>query len=234
MASFSPQSLLNRLVLLPLLLASGIVLADDRGKANDLLRDATITFNEFMSDPDMIWFRNNVRDARALVIVPQMLKLGFVFGGAGGNAVVLVKDEQTGEWSYPAFYTTGAVTVGLQIGGALTDVIMMVMTESGRNALLSSKFQLGADASIAAGPVGVGGQVATVDILQFSRAKGIYGGLTLEGAVIAPRRDLNSAFYGRIVDPVDILIRHTVTNPLADRLRAAVAKATFSKPATLR
>lgn len=233
MASFSPQYLLNRLVLLPLLLASGMVLADDRGKANDLLRDATITFNEFMSDPDMIWFRNNVRDARALVIAPQVLKLGFGLGGSGGNAVVLVKDEQTGEWSYPAFYTTGAVTVGLQIGGALTDIIMIVMTESGRNALLSSKFQLGADASIAVGPVGIGSQVATVDILQFSRAKGIYGGLTLEGAVITPREDLNAAFYGRIVDPVDILIRRTVTNPLADRLRAAVAKATLSKPPTL-
>jgi len=230
MTSFSPRRSLNRFLFLAALLATSLVRADDRDKANDLLRDATITFNEFVADPNMGWFRDNVKDARAVVIAPQVLKLGFIFGGSGGNAVVLVKDKQTGEWGYPAFYTTGAVTAGLQIGGELTDVIMMVMTEGGMNALLSSKFQLGADASIAAGPVGTGSQVATVDILQFSRAKGIYGGLTLEGAVITPRQDLNSAFYGRIVDPVDILIRHTVTNPLADRLRAAVAKATLSKP----
>ncbi|MDD2767573.1 MAG: lipid-binding SYLF domain-containing protein [Methylococcus sp.] len=218
--------MINRLVVLAALLLAAPVRADDRDIANDLLRDATITFNEFVSDPNMGWFRDNVKDARALVIAPQVLKLGFVFGGSGGNAIVLAKDKQTGEWGYPAFYTAGAVTAGLQIGGELTDIIMMVMTEGGMNALLSSKFQLGADASIAAGPVGTGSQVATVDILQFSRAKGIYGGLTLEGAVIAPRDGLNSAFYGRIVDPVDILIRHTVTNPLADRLRKAVAKAT--------
>lgn len=226
MTSLAKYTLINRLVVLAALLLAAPVRADDRDIANDLLRDATITFNEFVSDPNMGWFRDNVKDARALVIAPQVLKLGFVFGGSGGNAIVLAKDKQTGEWGYPAFYTAGAVTAGLQIGGELTDIIMMVMTEGGMNALLSSKFQLGADASIAAGPVGTGSQVATVDILQFSRAKGIYGGLTLEGAVIAPRDGLNSAFYGRIVDPVDILIRHTVTNPLADRLRKAVAKAT--------
>lgn len=230
MTRLAKYTLINRLVVLAALLLAVPVHADDRDIANDLLRDATITFNEFVSDPNMGWFRDNVKDARALVIAPQVLKLGFVFGGSGGNAIVLAKDKQTGEWGYPAFYTAGAVTAGLQIGGELTDVIMMVMTEGGMSALLSSKFQLGADASIAAGPVGTGSQVATVDILQFSRAKGIYGGLTLEGAVIAPRDGLNSAFYGRIVDPVDILIRHTVTNPLADRLRKAVAKAT-SHPA---
>ncbi|WP_228720037.1 lipid-binding SYLF domain-containing protein [Methylococcus geothermalis] len=127
---------MKRLVLLAVLCASGLAGADDRDKANDLLRDATITFNEFVADPNMGWFRDNVKDARALVIAPQVLKLGFIFGGSGGNAVVLVKDKQTGEWGYPAFYTAGAVTAGLQIGGELTDVIMMVMTEGGMNALL--------------------------------------------------------------------------------------------------
>lgn len=228
MAKFSKHDTFNRLFALAALLFASLAQADDQAKANDLLSDATITFNEFVSDPNMGWFRDNVKDARALVIAPQVLKLGFVFGGSGGNAIVLVKDKQTGEWGYPAFYTAGAVTAGLQIGGELTDVIMMVMTESGMSSLLSSKFQLGVDASIAAGPVGTGSQVATVDILQFSRAKGIYGGLTLEGAVITPRDGLNSAFYGRIVDPVDILVRHTVTNALADRLRKAVTKATAS------
>ena len=99
------------------------------------------------------------------------------------------------------------------------------MTDKGMHAMLSNKFQLGADASVAAGPVGAGAQVATADILQFSRSKGVFGGLTVEGAVIAPRNEWNQAFYSKEVLPADILLKHQVQSAAADPLRKAVAGA---------
>jgi lipid-binding SYLF domain-containing protein len=203
--------------------------ADEKSDAIELVDSAEATFQNFVSDPDMGWFRDNVADAKALVIVPQLFKAGFIFGASGGNGIVMAKDKASESWSNPAFYSVGSVTWGLQIGGEVAEVVMLVMTESGMHALLSTKLQLGADVSVAAGPVGAGAQAATVDILQFTRAKGIFGGLTLEGAVITPRDDLADAFYGRIVDPLDILVRQRVTNKNADRLRGLVFRTTSNK-----
>lgn len=205
-------------------------LADDRNDASTVVLDAEATFKNFTMDPNMQWFRDNVGGAKALVIVPQLWKAGFIFGASGGNGVVLTKDKASGAWSSPAFYSIGSVTWGLQIGGEVAEVVMLVMTESGMQSLLSTKLQLGADVSVAAGPVGAGTQAATVDILQFTRTMGIYGGLTLEGAVITPRDDLSNAFYGRIVDPLDILVRQRAPENLyADRLKNLVFKTTSSK-----
>lgn len=205
--------------------------ADDKLDAIGIVKDAETTFSDFVADPNMSWFRDNVRDAKAMVIVPNLLKGGFIFGASGGSGVVLSRDKATGSWSSPAFYSMGSVTWGLQIGGEVAQVVMLVMTESGMHSLLSTKVQLGGDASVAAGPVGAGAQAATVDILQFTRSMGVFGGLTLEGAVITPRDDLNSAFYGRIVDPVDILVRHSVINNNGNALRDLIARTTASKKA---
>jgi lipid-binding SYLF domain-containing protein len=223
------NSLISWIVGLLCLVFSLQAFPDGRSDAIELVNGAEATFHDFVSDPNMGWFRDNVGEAKALVIVPQLLKAGFIFGASGGNGVVMVKDKATESWSNPAFYSVGSVTWGLQIGGEVAEVIMLVMTEGGMNSLLSTKLQLGGDASIAAGPVGAGAQAATVDILQFTRTKGIYGGLTLEGAVITPRDDLTGAFYGRIVDPVDVLIRQRVTSKQADRLRDLVYRTTASK-----
>ncbi len=203
------------------------VLADraaDRREANVLVSASLTTFDEFVADPNMDWFRNHIKDAEAVLIVPRLLKAGFIFGGAGGNGVALARDKTTGRWSDPAFYSVGLVTAGLQVGGEMAQVAMLLMTEKGMNALLSTKVQLGVDASIAAGPVGTGTQVATFDILQFTRAKGIYGGLTLEGAMVVPRDDFNAAFYRRDVSPVGILVRHEASNPLGRPLRDSVSR----------
>jgi lipid-binding SYLF domain-containing protein len=110
----------------------------------------------------------------------------------------------------------------LQAGGSAAEVVMMALTEKGKNALLSNKFQAGADASVSAGPVGAGAQAATTDIVQFSRSKGLFGGLSLEGSVIAVRDSLNQAYYGKAVTPVDILIQGNVTNPKSDALIKAL------------
>jgi lipid-binding SYLF domain-containing protein len=204
-------------------ICASAVQADDKASAEKTVADATTTFNTFLADPNMTWFRDNIQNAKAVMVVPQLVKAGFIFGGSGGTGVVSVHDEETGTWSNPSFATIGSVSWGLQAGAQAAEVVLMAMTVKGRDSLLSTKAQLGADASVAAGPVGAGAQAATVDILQFSRSKGVFGGLTLEGSVIGVRNKLNHAFYGQEVRPVDILISRTVSNPQADPLVKALS-----------
>ncbi len=196
----------------------------DRRKAEEIVTRAEKTFKDFAADPDMGWFRDNLKKAKGILIVPTMGKGGLIFGGYGGSGALLGHDEQKGEWTYPAFYTMGAVTFGLQIGGAADQVILVIMTNKGMDALLSTEFKLGADVSVAAGPVGKGVSGQTADVLSFARSKGVFGGLTVEGAVVKIRNGWNEAYYGRSVTPVDILVTHKVSNPQADSLRRFVSK----------
>jgi lipid-binding SYLF domain-containing protein len=206
-------------------LAGTVARAEDKNaEAQGIVDSAITTFANFRNDPNMTWFRDNVDQARGIMIVPRLLKAGFIFGGSGGTGAFIARDRETDLWSDPAFYTMGSVTWGLQIGGQVAEVVLLIMTQSGIDAMLSNKFQLGGDASIAAGPVGAGAQAATVDILQFSRAKGVFGGLTLEGAIIGIRDDLNNAYYGQPVTPVDILVQRNVSNEAAGPLIDTVSE----------
>lgn len=196
--------------------------ASEASDAQSLVLKGTAVFKSFMADPNMTWFHKNAHRARALFIVPQMLRGGFIVGGSGGSGIVLSRDMKTGEWSYPAFYTMGSVSIGLQIGADASEIILMVMTEKGLNAMLSTEFKLGADVAVAAGPVGASAKAQTADVLAFGRSKGAFGGVSIEGAVIAPRDKWNSAYYGKPVGPVEILIKREVNNPQADPLRKAM------------
>lgn len=197
---------------------------DEFTTAQRVIEGAGPTFADFIADPNMSWFRTHVKDAKGLLIVPVLIKGGFFLGGSGGTGALFVRNEQTGQWSYPAFYTMGAVSLGLQFGGQAAQVILMVMSEEGLSRLISTRVRLGADASVAAGPVGAGAQAATSDILQFSRGKGLFAGVSVEGALIAPREKVNEAFYGRPVTPEEILKQGKVSNPDVDLLRAELAK----------
>jgi len=191
--------------------------ANDRQEATQIVEKTCMTLSNFRSDDNMGAFRDFLKDARAVVIAPEFLKGAFVVGASGGNAVAMVRDEKSGQWSEPAFYTIGGASIGLQIGGEASEVILLAMTERGVNALMGNSFKLGADAGVAAGPVGIGAQAATAnlsaDILSFSRSKGLYGGISLDGAVVAVREGLNHAYYGKKATPTDILVRHDVKNP---------------------
>lgn len=186
--------------------------------AEKIVDDATQTLKNFSDDQKMTWFRDNVKSAKAVVVVPTLVKGGFVLGGSGGSGVVLVRDESTGAWRGPAFVTTGAISAGFQAGGTAAESVMMAMTDKGRDALLSNKFQIGTDVSIAAGPIGGGAAAATTDIVQFVRAIGLYGGFNVEGTVIAVRDSVNEAYYGVKTNPTDILIKGEPKNPHADAL----------------
>jgi SH3 domain-containing YSC84-like protein 1 len=195
-----------------------------------LVNDATKTLNNFLRDPDMKWFQNNVGRAKALLIAPQIAKAGFIFGGSGGRAVLVARNPQTGKWGGPAFYVMATASVGFQAGISVSEVVTMVMTEKGLNSLLSTSVKLGGDASIAAGPVGAGAQGEVItDMVSFARAKGVYGGLNLDGTAVTISDEWNQAFYGKKVLPPDIVILGSVKNAAAAPLLAAVTKATGGK-----
>lgn len=195
-----------------------------------LVDKARITLDSFAGDPEMIWLRDNLGRAKGVLIIPDMFKAGFFFGGSGGSGVLLVRDEETGAWRGPAFYILGSVNWGLQIGAQKAEVVMMVMSPAGIRALLSSNFKLGGNASVAVGPMGVGAGGATApnlsaDYLSFSRARGIYAGLILDGAVVKVNHNANRAYFNEEVTPADILTAGRVTNPQAAELLRAVSQA---------
>lgn len=200
--------------------------AGDFSKPEELVVKADSTFSDFMADPNMTWFRNNVKKAKAVFIVPKLLKAGFIFGGSGGSGALLAHDPKTGKWSYPAFYTMGAASFGFLAGAQASEIVLMIMTDKGMDAMLSTSAKLGGDMSVAAGPVGAGAAVATADVLAFSRTKGVYAGVSIDGSVIKTRDDWDEAYYGKPVRTVDIVISRSVKNPHADKLIEAVTKAT--------
>lgn len=189
-----------------------------------LVDQATTIVEGFATDPDLDWFRKKVKEAKALLVIPQNLKGAFLVGGSGGSGVMLARDSKTGDWSYPAFYTLGAVSIGLQVGAEASEVILMIMTDRGMEKMLASNFKLGADVTLAAGPVGGGATAKTADVLSYSRSKGAFVGMSVDGAVVKTRDKWNEKYYGKPVSPTDIIIRKSVSNPQADNLRTSVAK----------
>lgn len=190
-----------------------------------LVEKAEATFKNFQQDPEMTWIRENIRNAKAVMIAPEVRRAGFIVGGSGGRGVLLARDPATGDWSGPAFYTLATASVGFQAGIDRSETVMLVMTDKGLNALLSSQLKLGGDVSIAAGPVGKGGERGfTTDVVAFSRARGIYGGINLDGTLVNPNEEWNKRYYGTAATPTDILVRRTVANPTSARLREQVAQ----------
>jgi SH3 domain-containing YSC84-like protein 1 len=203
----------------------------DAEKGQQVVDQMLETFEHLSADPNMGWFRDNLKKAAGVMILRQF-KAGFIIGGSGGSGVMLARDEKTGQWSQPAFYGLGSGSIGLQIGAATSEIALLIMTEQGRDALLSTDVKLGGDLSVAAGPVGAGAKAATTDVLSFARSKGVYGGLSVEGMVIGPQNKLNHDYYGQEVSPLDILVKHNVRNPGAAKLVAEVSRMASKHPSS--
>jgi lipid-binding SYLF domain-containing protein len=208
------------------MLLGGPVAADEADDARETVSKAVKTFDNFSADPEMGEFRRKLRDARGVMIFPKVVRAGFIFGGSGGRGVLVARPDAGSDWSPPVFYTMGSGSVGLQIGAQVSEVVLLIMSQKGVDALLSSKVQFGGDVSIAAGPVGAGVQGANADVLGFVRAKGAFAGLSLDSAYVDPDDSRNGAYYDRKgISPVDILVRRTVDDDHARRLRDHVARA---------
>jgi lipid-binding SYLF domain-containing protein len=197
--------------------------ASAQGDQQALVTKAETTLSNFMRDPQMTWLQQNIGKAKAVLIAPEIVKAGFIIGGSGGRAVLVAK--QGGKWVGPAFYTLATASVGFQAGVEASEMVTLVMTDKGMNSLLASTFKFGGDASVAAGPVGAGAKSdITADLIAFSRSKGVYGGLNLDGTVVSSNDDWNKAYYGKPALPPDILIKGSVSNKGADKLLGEVAK----------
>ena len=193
-----------------------------------LVNQADTTLTNFLRDPEMKWLQQNIGRAKAVMIAPEVVKAGFIVGGSGGRALVVAKAD--GKWVGPSFYTMATASVGFQAGVSASEVVTLVMTDKGLNSLLAANFKMGGDASVAAGPVGAGAKSdVAADLITFSRAKGVYAGLNLDGTLVNLSDEWNKAYFGKPVLPPDILIKANVTNKGADKLLANVTKAAGGK-----
>ncbi len=198
----------------------------DTTEAQGLVDKAKVTFNGFMADQNYSWLHNNLKNAKGVLIYPQVIKGGYFLGGSGGTGILLVKDEKTGDWSQPAFYTMGSVTFGLQIGGEAAEIIMMVMTQKAIDSLFTTSVKLGGDTSAAAGPYGIGAKGdITTDFISFAKSKGVYAGINAEGSMLRVRESLNKAYYGKAVSPVEIIVKKSVSNKESEAIRTALKRA---------
>jgi lipid-binding SYLF domain-containing protein len=213
------------LMLSMFIVGSGSALA--QAEQQKLVDQATTSLSNFLRDPDMTWLQQNMSRAKAVMIAPEVLKAGFIFGGSGGRAVVLARDPKSGKWVGPAFFALATASVGFQAGVSVSETVTLVMTDKGMNSLLSASFKLGGDASVAAGPVGAGAKSDIVaDFISFSRAKGVYGGLNLDGSVINTSNDWDELYYNKKgISTPDILVRMSEHNKGGDKLVAEVTKA---------
>src|ERR1700688_4401374 len=195
---------LVRLTLL-LSLCSLALAADDpakESKASDRVQAAAEVLNEIQSAPDSGIPDNILSKSECVAVVPSMLKGGFIVGAKYGRGLASCRTPKG--WSAPAFFTVKGGSVGFQIGGQAVDLVMLVMNNDGMQHLLSSQFALGADASVAAGPVGRHAEGNTdwkmrAQVLTYSRARGVFAGVSLNGAVIKQDKDATREFYGRMV-----------------------------------
>jgi lipid-binding SYLF domain-containing protein len=171
---------------------------------------ARLALDTFLDDPNFEYMRVYVQNAYAVLVVPEALKGGFFFGAEYGVGVLLVRDAQSGQWGQPAFYSMYSGSIGIQFGGSMSDMVFTIMNEGAVDKLISDKVKLGADMEIAVGRIGAGVGAGTTtqfgeDVYVFSKSKGLFGGVALDGTVVAPKHDWNEAYYGRPVDPMKIV-----------------------------
>lgn len=208
------------------LLAAGIAAApahakSKKEKAEELVGKAADTVTYFTHDTAFEPLWELAGDAKAFVVIPRSLRGGFLVGASGGNAVMIARKDD-GSWSEPVFLTVGSLSFGFQIGVEGSEIILAVMTQRGVENLLSTSVKLGGDLTVAAGPIGGGAKAQTVDVLAFSRSRGLYGGISLEGAILKARHSWNEGYYGADVRPVDVIYREKVARNLSAPLQNAV------------
>lgn len=194
----------------------------------ELVEKARLTVDAIRRDRDFPALETYLDRAKGVLIVPSAIKAGFIFGGEGGNGVLLSKNA-AGEWSYPAFYTLASGSVGLQVGVQEAEVIFVIMTQKGLDQVIKNQFKMGADASMALGPIGAGVGASTTpafgaDIYSFVKARGAFAGGAFEGSLVQKREELNARYYGRPASARDIVFDFKVSNTGADGLRQALAR----------
>jgi lipid-binding SYLF domain-containing protein len=212
------------LVALTLLVAAP-AFADDQ---QELVDKARLTVDRLRHDANLGKSVSTMLGrAKAVLIVPNLWRAGFILGGAGGSGVLLAKGAD-GSWSAPAFYGFGGGSIGFQIGAEMQELMLIVLTDGGLAKIMDNQVKLGADLTFALGPVGAGLGGATTpnfgaDLVAYSTSIGLYGGVNLEGGLIAVREEMNRAYYGEGATAREIVFNRRFDNPGAAELRSALA-----------
>ena len=202
--------------------------AGETTEEEGLVAKAQLTLEAFSSYPELLaMIRDGAQDLKAIFIVPQLIRGAVIFGGAGGSGVLLVRYQETGEWSQPVFYTIGSASFGLQIGLDTSELLMLVRTDRGLKKFYHTSFTLGGDATMSLGPVGEGASLhgMKADLVSYARSKGAFAGIVLDEAVIVASDEANGGYYQQPVKPIDILLmKGSVSNPDSQSLREAAAR----------
>jgi lipid-binding SYLF domain-containing protein len=220
---------MKKLLVVSLIICLGnIAWAVDKSEVQDRLQKSSKVLQEIIAAPDKGIPEEVLGDAKCVAVVPHMIKGGFGFGGQHGRGVATCKAANG--WSAPAFFAISGGSFGLQIGAEGVDLVMLIMNDKGMQALLSSKFEVGGDVSAAAGPVGRHAQAGTdwkldTPILTYSRAKGVFAGVTINGSAIRQDADSTKAFYGRELPSKDLLAGAVPPPPEARDFINTVARA---------
>jgi len=219
-------------VLLALFLGATMLVpqsASAYSEGQELIDEAVITVKKLMAEPDIApHLQKYVSKAKGVLIFPNLLKAGFLYGAEGGSGVLLTR-AANGQWSYPAFFAMGSASFGLQFGGQASETIIIIMSPKGLTSILAHKVKVGAEVNAAVGNLGVGFEASTstalgVDMITYSISKGAFLGGALEGAIIEPRVTLNHEYYGSTGAATRaILLNGKYGNPKADHLRQTLA-----------
>lgn len=193
--------------------------------AQERLQEATKVLDNIMNAPDKGIPRDLIESAHCAIIVPGLKKGAFILGGQYGRGFAVCRRTGGAGWGEPAAIRMEGGSIGLQIGGQVTDVVMLVMNENGKNRLLRSKFTLGGDASVAAGPVGRTVEaktdaLMTAEILAWSRTGGVFAGVSLSGSTLRPDEDENAVLYGKKMTTKEVVMGNPPTPAAAKPLQA--------------
>jgi lipid-binding SYLF domain-containing protein len=199
------------------------LLAADDEKEEQRLQNSGTVVKEILDIPDNIP-QDLLNKAECVIVYPSVLKAAFIVGGSYGRGAMSCRTGKnfTGPWSAPSMMALEAGGIGLQIGGEATDFVLLVMNDRGAHSILSSKVKLGADAAVAAGPKGRDAQAATdvtlrAEILTYSRSRGLFAGVSLEGSTVRPDNDANERVYHKKISAEDIIFKRMVAVPTAAR-----------------
>lgn len=197
-------------------------------KRQSLVDACLATARKILGGPDFPDAAKQMTTARGVLIIPELVQGGFIFGAAGGRGVLMGRSSPN-DWSYPAFYGMGSGSVGLQVGGKVSEIVFIIRTEKGLQAILDHKFKVGAEAGVTMVAVGIGLEGASTaaggaDIVAFANSQGLFAGASIEGSYLDADNDWNALYYGSGATAKGVVLDRRFTNPGAEPLRQYLAK----------
>lgn len=197
-------------------------------KRQSLVDACLATARKILGGPDFPDAAKQMTTARGVLIIPELVQGGFIFGAAGGRGVLMGRSSPN-NWSYPAFYGMGSGSVGLQVGGKVSEIVFIIRTEKGLQAILDHKFKVGAEAGVTMVAVGIGLEGASTaaggaDIVAFANSQGLFAGASIEGSYLDADNDWNALYYGSGATAKGVVLDRRFTNPGAEPLRQYLAK----------